>query len=400
MSAPYTSQPFGSQSQSSQRRRRPRCPHCGSKRFRRDPSTSLVVCDSGHVLQGFRDEEAQDGDEFNGTRSQLHRRNLKRQDRVGRRGRKKMSVKTTGVWYGARSRFLYFQTLQLILRMQIQALLLEMPGLPAEIEPICRDLWALYVSQKTNLVAQPYLEQENGETDTESYEKTKILTLAAAAQRSAHAERERILEEEWEESESIRERLLDAGVYEEREDLASQSDATTTVVSSSGWESAATGLESDEDDGKMDSFKPKKRRRRRKKGQENDRIEGKILKRQARDDLDDLLAILHLAMISLRVPVMWIDLCTLIKAGKLPYLNVIHQLPAEMVRPFPAREVRKLDPSRIPIVSGLHRRTVALATDLYDNCGIDFPELNVLPIIWKLVERMLLPRKYTLSAQA
>jgi hypothetical protein len=93
------SQPSGSQSQQSRRRRRPRCPQCGSKRFRRDPDTSLVVCDSGHVLQGFRDEEAQDGDEYNtATRTQMHRRNLKRQgiDRKGRRGRKRMSVKTAG----------------------------------------------------------------------------------------------------------------------------------------------------------------------------------------------------------------------------------------------------------------------------------------------------------------
>lgn len=43
---------------------RPRCPQCGTRRFRRDPSTSLVVCAQGHVLQGFRDEEAQDGDDW------------------------------------------------------------------------------------------------------------------------------------------------------------------------------------------------------------------------------------------------------------------------------------------------------------------------------------------------
>jgi hypothetical protein len=102
MSASYSSQAYGSQlqSQSSQRpkRKRPRCLQCGSKRFRRDQNTSLVVCEYGHVLQGFRDEEAQDGDEFNTNRTVMHKRSIKRQgkDRSGRRGRKRMSVATKG----------------------------------------------------------------------------------------------------------------------------------------------------------------------------------------------------------------------------------------------------------------------------------------------------------------
>jgi hypothetical protein len=117
------------------------------------------------------------------------------------------------------------------------------------------------------------------------------------------------LEEEWDESESIRERLLDADIYEEREELANLSDATSLMVSSSGWESAA-GRESDEDAKSKESFAPRRRRRKRNKKQENDRYEGRVLKRQTRDDFDDLLSLLHLALITLRVPITWIDLCT------------------------------------------------------------------------------------------
>lgn len=103
MDAPSGSQAFASSSQSQlfsqrTRRRKPRCEQCGSSRFRRDPSTSLVICESGHVLQGFRDEEAQDGDEFNSSRTQMSRRTIKVQgrDRSGKRGRKKRSVATIG----------------------------------------------------------------------------------------------------------------------------------------------------------------------------------------------------------------------------------------------------------------------------------------------------------------
>lgn len=306
-------------------------------------------------------------------------------------------------------------------------------------QPICRDLWALYVSQKTDLTPQPYMERGTAEQDPETENQSMNAKRAASSRRAALAERQSILEEEWEESEAIRKRLMEVGVVETKEDAPSQSDgAETWRATSSEWESALD-QDSNENDDNLHLLAPKKRQRKGRRKNQKERQEGNLLQRQSRDDLDNILSILHLALITMRVPITWSDLCTsvsfvaifipfhfiaadavslllrLIRAGKMPYLNIVHQLPTEMVQPFPSREVRKLDPSvrlsastvhfrhidtclsfqRVPSVQSLHRRTVALAMDLYDSCGLEFPELNSLPILWRCVERMLLPRKPT-----
>lgn len=164
------------------------------------------------------------------------------------------------------------------------------------------------MSQKTDLIAQPYIDQ-GGEVErvSDAVERTKIAKLAASSRRAAQAERERILAEEWEESETIRDRLRELDLPEEYDELASQSDATERRATSSEWESALDPG-SDEDDGRIKLLAPKKRRKRKKFGQ-RERQEGHVLKRQGRDDLDILLSILHLGLITLRIPVAWADLC-------------------------------------------------------------------------------------------
>jgi RNA polymerase I-specific transcription initiation factor RRN7 len=256
----------------------------------------------------------------------------------------------------------------------------------------------MYVSQKIDLVAQPHLEQaakENGAAPAESSSDGP-----SAALRAAQAERDAILAEEEEESQMLRDRLRDVGVIdeEEQDELESQTEATERGATSSEWESA-WDQESGEEDNKDFILAPKKRRKRG-KGKPIERHEGHILQRKNRDEVMTLLGVLHLGMITLRVPIIWADLCTLIRAGRLPYLNVVHQLPADMVAPFPSRAVRKLDPSRVPSVQRLHRKTVALATDLYEVYGIEFPELNSLPILCRFVERMLLPPTFYSAAKS
>lgn len=218
---------------------------------------------------------------------------------------------------------------------------------PEEIKPICRDLWAMYVSQKIDLIAQPHLERaakEQVHNATSMPAESSQNAQAAAARRAAQAERDAILDEEEEESQTLLERLREVGVIEERDELEeSQTEVTERGATSSEWESA-WDQDSGEEDKKDFKMAPRKRRKRT-KGKRIERHEGHVLQRKSRDELINLLGILHLGLITLRVPIIWADLCTLIRAGRLPYLNVIHQLPAEMISPFPSRAVKKLDPS-------------------------------------------------------
>jgi hypothetical protein len=209
--------------------------------------------------------------------------------------------------------------------MQIRALIEEMPGLPAEIEvrnieiecwsmlkqaskPICRDLWAMYVSQKIDFVAQPYLEKAAKERESSAAPAESSKDAHYAARRAAQAERDAILEEEWEQSQLLQEQLRDVGVVIEQDDLVNQTDVTERGATSSEWESA-WDQDSGEEDNKDIVLAPKKRRKRG-KGKRIERHEGHILQRKSREEVETLLSILHLGLVTLRVPVIWADLCT------------------------------------------------------------------------------------------
>jgi hypothetical protein len=65
------------------------------------------------------------------------------------------------VYHGTRARFLYFQSLQLLLRLQIAALQ-KMWELPPEFEAICKDVWALHLSMlDTQVPAEPLSDSED-----------------------------------------------------------------------------------------------------------------------------------------------------------------------------------------------------------------------------------------------
>ena len=184
---------------------KPRCPLCGSRRFRRDPDTSMVVCDQGHVLQGFREETADDGETFDPSQN-LSQRTRRRLRVSGSEyvSKKRRSTAIRGTWSSDRARYLFYQCLQLILRLQIQAVkecIANCPG--EELESVCRDLWAFYVSMQDKLQPQPYLEaSENLDSHTKEEE-----SKSRSMERAKQAEREAMLQEEEDESQRFDDQL-------------------------------------------------------------------------------------------------------------------------------------------------------------------------------------------------
>jgi hypothetical protein len=158
------------------------------------------------------------------------------------------------------------------------------------------------------LVAQPYLARGDNVDDHQDGIGERTRSVSSATMRGAEAERQSMLAEEWEESESIRERMRSVGILEDR---GHQSDFSEGGASSSGWE-YTTGQESEEeeDDKSQIRLAPKRRRGRPGEVKRKDRDEGTILRRQTRDDLDSLLAILHLALVTMRIPITWVDITT------------------------------------------------------------------------------------------
>jgi len=161
-------------------RGRPVCSQCGSRRFRL--VASQLVCSSGHVQRGFRVESAHDDDGFDAhvsTRTRaLHRsaqraaeleerrrrRRLQRRAAVGRiglvapgsRAHAELESPDDLLLSGARATFVVLQSLQLLLRLQLEAVH-EVYGseVPAQLEATAREIWALYLSAHPELPAEP-----------------------------------------------------------------------------------------------------------------------------------------------------------------------------------------------------------------------------------------------------
>ncbi|BGP50150.1 hypothetical protein JCM10450v2_006061 [Rhodotorula kratochvilovae] len=117
--------------------RRPRCTTCGSKRWHRDALSGAVVCDEGHLLQGFV-QETTDTQEGPSQHTQTSRRMRKNK-------RKKHREPSNAHFHGDRNRFLLFQCMQFILREQLRVVIDDL-GWPVELEAVARDLWALLVA--------------------------------------------------------------------------------------------------------------------------------------------------------------------------------------------------------------------------------------------------------------
>ncbi|PWN33760.1 uncharacterized protein FA14DRAFT_65136 [Meira miltonrushii] len=346
---------------------RPRCPLCGSRRFRRDPDTSMVVCDQGHVLQGFREETADDGESFDPSQnlSQRTRRRL----RVGGNGyvnKKRRSTAIRGTWSAERARYLFYQCLQVILRLQIEAVKEHLPSCPGEdLEAVCRDLWAFYVSMQDKLQPQPYLEaSEDAGMQIKGKEKRSI-----SMERAKQAEREAMLQEEEDESQRFDDQLRLLGLAEdgeETDDLVSTDAGETSAVDTDD-EGLANGQRSGGDESRRGYVKS---------GAKN---------------LTTLTCIVYLGLITLRVPIRWNDLRLLLIEQKIPFLHAIYQLPRPMTKALPYRYAERLDGKKVPSIDKLHHVSVRLANDLHNKFSIKFPEMNALPMLWRCTQDLLLP---------
>lgn len=164
------------------------------------------------------------------------------------------------------------------------------------------------MSQRRDLPPQPYIEgNEIAVEDNGSVSDAKADRFSRRASQ-LQAEREAILAQEDEESDALREKLREAGWTIDDNDETAESANVKAIHSD--WESTV-GDESETAQGAIDflSFAPRSRSRKGRRKRRLDVEEGRSLKRQSKDRLDDLLSILHLALVSLRVPIVWNDLC-------------------------------------------------------------------------------------------
>ncbi|KAI0677598.1 hypothetical protein C8Q78DRAFT_960540 [Trametes maxima] len=342
---------------------RRKCPVCGSKQWHKEPSSGLVTCSEGHVLQNYRNE-TREVTEL-GPHA-VRKRNLK----SGRKKKERQSKADPKVYHGERARFHYFQCLQVILRMQVEALT-RLWELPPEFEFVCRDVWALNLSLLPNPPSpEPFLHTQDdlGEGPSSPVNPPAKRTPSPGPD----------------------------GDETEKEEAAGGNESGESSESSTGSESESDGSTHDseldelmrenseessssEDEGEnTPKRKPVARAPRKKRtfGQH--------------DVPACTISCLVLACWTLRLPVMYMDFvrCVLIESYDLPYLDALRLLPENMTCHLRKHTVQALSPHYPPTPSNLHRLSSRLARLMYSKYDIYTPEMNAAPVLWRSVRAL------------
>lgn len=294
-----------------------------------------------------------------------------------------------------------------------------MTGIPDEFEGICRDLWAMHASLQPDLVPQSEEGDEDeslatSEIDSESISHERQRQNRAASVRSTSAaDMEALVDEEQAESERRNEELRALGIdipIDEEDPYLSDSQGVpiqyNTDDDSNGpseVDQLTSGMEEDGSDADDTAISLPRARIRsttaNMRVQSMRRQEQRQSVRRSHNDLNSLIGILYLGLVTLRLPVQWSDIVLLIAAKRLPYLHAIYSLPEDMFAPLPMREVRRLDQPRLPTIESLQIRVLEMGRDLHASFGVQFPPLNAMPLLWRCVERLLLPPTFYVAAK-
>ncbi|TRM67736.1 hypothetical protein BD626DRAFT_479667 [Schizophyllum amplum] len=358
---------------------RRKCPVCGSKQWHKEPSSGLVACSEGHILQNYRNE-TNEADEMNTTHV-LRRRRMK----TGREKKKARGGADPKLYHGARGRFHYFQCQQLILRRQISELR-ALWDLPPEFEAICRDLWALHLSLlPTPPSPEPYIHAQelSGESELRGAEPTTLAAAGPITQDGSLVSPAKP-PNNGEDSDSNDSGNSDEdGVNGSDESDGAPLEDDPELAAMLREASIASSSSEDEDDnedghgasaGDFPSETPRKKR-------------GQGARRRY-EAPPSTIAVLALTCWVLRVPAMYLDFIRLIQSYDLTYLDPLRFLPAEMLRHLTKHSVQALSPPFPPTTLALHSLTSRLAKLAGARYGIHVPEANAAPVLWRVTKYM------------
>ncbi|KAF9821140.1 hypothetical protein IEO21_00748 [Rhodonia placenta] len=326
-----------------------RCPVCGSKQWHKEPSSGLITCSEGHVLQNYRNE-TREVTEL-GPHA-LRKRTLK----SARKKREKLSKADPNLYHGERARFHYFQCLQLILRMQISALS-EAWGLPPEFEIICKDIWALHLSLLPKPPpAEPLRFRQDQET-TEASEARARPQSTLAPDDASDGEQE------------AEELHGDAARASSSSSSASDEEDEDPAIAELMRENSETSSSEE------DAPRPRAPTENAKKKRPDRQFDAPA----------STIAVLIVACWTLRLPVTHMDFIKLIEAYKLPYMDPTRLLPAGLTVHLTKHVVQALSPKHAPSPILLHGLASRLARLMHSEYGVYTPEMNSSPLLWRAV---------------
>ncbi|WVQ98863.1 hypothetical protein IAU59_005994 [Kwoniella sp. CBS 9459] len=340
------------------------CEICGSRKWRRDAITGGARCEEGHLRQGYRAETLV----VDQGASNFHM--IKRRKGTGgpRRNKRKEEGRANPEFYhGFEAEYLRIQALQLLLRLQLQALS-KLWSLPDVYEAIVRDLWAYQLSMST-LPTLP-----------EQYDRSRTQSPLPTTQKPH----------------------IDADMIDEDGDQGGSASDSGSEKHGSGSESGSGSVsESDSvDKGEVDP-EILERIDESDKEEDPDQIDqagvggvkqsGDVKwKRKKQLKIFDTIITLVVGLRILRIPIMTADVENLVNQNEIPYIDFGHTtyIPAGMKKRMNRDVMIALSPLRSPSPAMIHRSCRIFARILNRKHGIQVPETNVHPVAWRIISAL------------
>ncbi|KAI5474209.1 RNA polymerase I specific transcription initiation factor Rrn7 [Pseudohyphozyma bogoriensis] len=353
--------------------KRPRCPVCHSKRWHKDSLSGSIVCEEGHLLQGYVQEsnETQEASQYATITRRIRKNRIKKQRK-----------QNNDHFHGERGVFLLWQAMQWILREEFRVLVEEL-GYPAEIEVVGRELWAMLVaSSKVRPSPRDYV---NGDEPATSY----------SGNREGMRYRKKGRKRKGEDGEAEEERTQPEVAKMEGDETGSSG---ADVESDDEDDEEERGFKVDKmdldvgnlDDDDDERTKPPREGTPfydlRKTPAEESRASQKDPRSKPRAEY--LLLILYLSCVTLRLPVMLKDILDLAESHKILYVAAYRHLPAEMQLHLGTEATQLLQAAAVPRSgteeAGIQHWLSKLVTMYQDDWDVRFPEANVPLLSWRL----------------
>ncbi|KAF9091788.1 Pol I core factor CF [Mortierella sp. GBA35] len=382
------------------KRKKPPCRVCRSTRWRKN-SLGHYVCESGHQLEGYQEEEGEFVEGAGG---------YERRQKVT----KKKKVVESAFVSGKQGTTLVLRCAQFILQLQVQALVREL-GFPLEMNAVVREYWMVYVS---NLVeydddgANVSTQQSTaGEQADEDQDTTLNNDNGAEGEGSSEAH----FKDKTQPATPIPDPLDTQQEFQNSESESSDDDSDNDDNGDNGDENdgdhdsdddevdmvdghimATDNTELDEPDQQTytDPMQQRKRAKESQDGRISKRRRGVVTLRTGMDyrylTMRSLIAILYIASQHLKIPVVMGDFQRWIMQYKVPYYNAIKCLPRHMARRLQNYHKAFLQPrNRNP--EALRRVVMVLLQQFERVHHIDPVTSNTPRLIARFIHELMLP---------
>ncbi|KNE68128.1 hypothetical protein AMAG_13298 [Allomyces macrogynus ATCC 38327] len=331
--------------------RRPPCPVCQSRKFRR--RTGQLYCEFGHQQQDYFEAFGDDVAEG---------RSMGRRMRVPKAKREREKKEKQTVVYGEEGRYLALEAFQTMLQIMIKAMVTDLQ-FPAELETVCRDIWLMIAG--THSIDLPNPESDaTDNTTTGAPAASQPNPLHSARKRANHLHR------------------LIHGLPPDEDDHVDEFGRAPAEPPASAPSAAGQGLAYD-----ADKVKRELEAMTQQSGKET-----KLLTLT----LAHAPCILYLGAVWLRLPVLVADLHRWCASNQIPYMTAFRRLP-DSIRKSLMRELHHtLHPWYLPNPERLRRTVHSIVHTLRTTYDITPPPLPLFPLALRTTVTWCLPSQHAL----